>query len=183
MTPTGIAEAASIEDPKELYEAQLKVFLDPEDPKVIAAARAEGIPEAWLEAAPGSPVYKMAIDWKIAFPLHPEYRTLPMVWYVPPLSPIQSAAESGKMGMNGIIPDTALAAHSHQVPGQSAHRRQGAAGRHRAGSHAGDARLHARQIGGRRGQHRGAGAGGAVRGPGRGNVPLPWRSPTTRIGS
>jgi len=29
-----------------------------------------------------SPVYKMAIDWKIAFPLHPEYRTLPMVWYV-----------------------------------------------------------------------------------------------------
>ena len=29
------------------------------------------------------------MDWKIAFPLHPEYRTLPMVWYVPPLSPIQ----------------------------------------------------------------------------------------------
>jgi nitrate reductase beta subunit len=101
-----IAEAASIEDPKELYEAQLKVFLDPEDPQVIAAARAEGIPEAWLEAARRSPVYKMAIDWKIAFPLHPEYRTLPMVWYVPPLSPIQAAAESGKMGMNGIIPDT-----------------------------------------------------------------------------
>jgi len=48
----------------------------------------------------------MAIDWKIAFPLHPEYRTLPMVWYVPPLSPIQAAAESGQMGMNGIIPDT-----------------------------------------------------------------------------
>src|SRR5699024_9188410 len=28
------------------------------------------------------------VDWKIALPLHPEYRTLPMVWYVPPLSPI-----------------------------------------------------------------------------------------------
>jgi nitrate reductase beta subunit len=58
---------------------------------VIAQARADGVPEAWLEAARRSPVYKMAIDWKVAFPLHPEYRTLPMVWYVPPLSPIQSA--------------------------------------------------------------------------------------------
>jgi len=101
-----IEEAASVTDEKELYEAQLKIFLDPSDPKVIAAARAEGIPEAWLDAAVKSPVYKMAIDWKIAFPLHPEYRTLPMVWYVPPLSPIQAAAESGQMGMNGIIPDT-----------------------------------------------------------------------------
>src|SRR5690606_39017907 len=44
-----------------------------------------------------SPIYKMAKQWKIAFPLHPEYRTLPMVWYVPPLSPIQSAAEAGKI--------------------------------------------------------------------------------------
>ena len=35
------------------------------------------------------------MDWKVAFPLHPEYRTLPMVWYIPPLSPIQSAAENG----------------------------------------------------------------------------------------
>ncbi|XNM60913.1 hypothetical protein ACLK1T_29660 [Escherichia coli] len=30
----------------------------------------------------------MAMEWKLALPLHPEYRTLPMVWYVPPLSPI-----------------------------------------------------------------------------------------------
>ncbi len=36
------------------------------------------------------------MEWKVAFPLHPEYRTLPMVWYVPPLSPIQSAAERGR---------------------------------------------------------------------------------------
>jgi len=42
----------------------------------------------------------------VAFPLHPEYRTLPMVWYIPPLSPIQAAAESGRMGRNGILPDT-----------------------------------------------------------------------------
>jgi nitrate reductase beta subunit len=47
----------------------------------------------------------MAVDWKIAFPLHPEYRTLPMVWYVPPLSPISAAANSGQLGANGEIPD------------------------------------------------------------------------------
>ena len=45
------------------------------------------------------------MQWKVAFPLHPEYRTLPMVWYVPPLSPIQSAAEAGKMGSDGAMPD------------------------------------------------------------------------------
>jgi Respiratory nitrate reductase beta C-terminal/Nitrate reductase gamma subunit len=28
-----------------------------------------------------------------------------MVWYVPPFSPIQSAAEAGKMGSNGDMPD------------------------------------------------------------------------------
>jgi nitrate reductase beta subunit len=29
----------------------------------------------------------------VALPLHPEFRTIPMVWYVPPLSPITSAIE------------------------------------------------------------------------------------------
>jgi nitrate reductase beta subunit len=47
----------------------------------------------------------MAMEWKVAFPLHPEYRTLPMVWYIPPLSPLQSAAEAGQLGMDGAIPD------------------------------------------------------------------------------
>ena len=47
----------------------------------------------------------MAMEWKLALPLHPEYRTLPMVWYVPPLSPIQSAADAGELGSNGILPD------------------------------------------------------------------------------
>jgi len=101
-----IEAAASVADEQDLYEAQLKLFLDPNDPKVIEEARKQGIPESWLESAKKSPVYKMAMEWKVAFPLHPEYRTLPMVWYIPPLSPIQAAAESGKMGMNGIIPDT-----------------------------------------------------------------------------
>ena len=34
-----------------MYEAQLKVFLDPFDPDVQAQARRDGIADAWLEAA------------------------------------------------------------------------------------------------------------------------------------
>jgi len=100
-----IEEAASMPDEKDLYQAQLDIFLDPHDPEIQAQARKDGVPEAWLEAAKQSPVYKMAIDWKVAFPLHPEYRTLPMVWYVPPLSPIKNAAESGALEMDGDMPD------------------------------------------------------------------------------
>ena len=102
-----IAQAAATPDEGDLYQAQLDVFLDPHDPAIRAEALRQGIPEGWLDAAVKSPVYKMAVEWKVAFPLHPEYRTLPMVWYVPPLSPIQSAAQAGHMGMNGILPDVA----------------------------------------------------------------------------
>lgn len=100
-----VQEAASIENEKDLYQAQCNIFLDPHDEEVLEAARKEGIPEGWLTAAQASPVYKMAMDWKVALPLHPEYRTLPMVWYVPPLSPIQSAVEAGKVPMDGFFPD------------------------------------------------------------------------------
>ena len=74
-----IEEMASMEDTQDLYEAQCNIFLDPNDPAVIAAARAEGINEDWIIAAQKSPIWKMAMEWKIAFPMHPEFRTLPMV--------------------------------------------------------------------------------------------------------
>ncbi|WP_322106560.1 nitrate reductase subunit beta [Paraburkholderia sp. J41] len=102
-----IGEAASVESAQDLYQSQLDVFLDPHDPAIQAEARRQGVPQSWLDAAARSPVYRMAVEWKIAFPLHPEYRTLPMVWYVPPLSPIQSAADAGHIGMDGVIPDVA----------------------------------------------------------------------------
>src|SRR5512136_2576507 len=100
-----IEEAASAEHETNLYSSQVGIFLDPNDPRVIEQARADGIPEAWLVAARSSPVYKMVVDWRVALPLHPEYRTLPMVWYIPPLSPVQSRAEAGEVGMNGELPD------------------------------------------------------------------------------
>lgn len=100
-----ISDAASAASEQDLYEEQCKIFLDPNDPAVIEQARKDGVSDEWLEAAKNSPVYKMAMEWKVAFPLHPEYRTLPMVWYIPPLSPLQSAAEAGKLAMDDFIPN------------------------------------------------------------------------------
>ncbi|MDQ0091451.1 nitrate reductase beta subunit [Paenibacillus anaericanus] len=88
-----VEAAASVENEQDLYESQLDIFLNPFDPEVIAAAREAGIPEDWVDAAQHSPIYKMAVEWRIALPLHPEYRTMPMVWYVPPLSPITNMVE------------------------------------------------------------------------------------------
>jgi nitrate/nitrite-specific signal transduction histidine kinase len=39
-----IAEAASVKDEKDLYQAQLDIFLNPNDPAVIEQARKDGIP-------------------------------------------------------------------------------------------------------------------------------------------
>jgi nitrate reductase beta subunit len=64
------------------------VFLDPNDPAVIAAAERAGIPRDWIDAAQRSPVYALINTYRVALPLHPEYRTMPMVWYIPPLSPV-----------------------------------------------------------------------------------------------
>jgi nitrate reductase beta subunit len=83
-----VLEAASTTDDQDLYEAQRGVFLDPHDPQVIAAAERDGIPQDWIEAAQRSPVYALINTYKVALPLHPEYRTMPMVWYIPPLSPV-----------------------------------------------------------------------------------------------
>jgi nitrate reductase beta subunit len=80
--------AAATRDEQDLYQAQLSVFLDPHDPQVQAEAAKAGIPADWIAAAQRSPVYELAVRHRVALPLHPEYRTLPMVWYIPPLSPV-----------------------------------------------------------------------------------------------
>lgn len=83
-----VLDAASVADEKDLYEAQKKVFLDPRDPKVIKAAQQSGISREWIESAQKSPLWSLIFDYQVALPLHPEYRTMPMVWYIPPLSPV-----------------------------------------------------------------------------------------------
>ena len=88
-----VAEAASTRDEHELLRAQLSLFLDPNDPEIAERARRDGVAEDWLDAARRSPVYALAVEHRVALPLHPEYRTLPMVWYVPPLSPVMALIE------------------------------------------------------------------------------------------
>jgi nitrate reductase / nitrite oxidoreductase, beta subunit len=86
-----VTAAAATENEHDLLEAQLDLLLDPNDPVVQEAARRDGIPEDWIDAARKSPVYKLVKVYKVALPLHPEYRTMPMVWYIPPLSPVVDA--------------------------------------------------------------------------------------------
>lgn len=102
-----VERAASAPREKDLYQAHLDLFPNPHDEAVIAQARQNGVPDSWIEAAQRSPIYKMAVTWRIAFPMHAEFRTLPMVWYVPPLSPVQSAMENGHLplGTDGLFPD------------------------------------------------------------------------------
>jgi nitrate reductase / nitrite oxidoreductase, beta subunit len=111
-----VEEAASTPDVKDLLDAQLDVFLDPEDPDVQAAARRDGIPEDWLDAARRSPIWALAMKHRIALPLHPEYRTLPMVWYVPPLSPMTATVEGA--GAQGDPDDVFAAIDELRIPVQ-----------------------------------------------------------------
>lgn len=91
--------ASSMSVPNEaLVESQRSVFCDPYDPNIIKLARANGISEEFIEAAQKSPVYKYVMKWKLALPLHIEYRTMPMLFYVPPLLPVMGKLENGHYG-------------------------------------------------------------------------------------
>jgi len=81
-----------------LVEAQRDIVLDPFDPKVIEGARQNGVEENWIVAAQDSPAYKMFKVWRIAMPHHPEFRTVPMNFYLPPLSPILHQAKGDRGG-------------------------------------------------------------------------------------
>jgi len=88
-----IPTAAMVPD-EDLVEAHREVILDPFDPEVVAAARANGIEDSWISAAQNSPAYKFVKEWQIALPLHAEFRTMAMMYYIPPLSPVVSVIEN-----------------------------------------------------------------------------------------
>ncbi len=89
-----IEEVAKQPD-EELVEAHRSLILDPNDPLVVDAAIMNGIHWSVIEAAQRSPVYQFVKVWKLALPPHIEYRTLPMLFYVPPLSPVMARQEGG----------------------------------------------------------------------------------------
>ncbi|VAV82226.1 Respiratory nitrate reductase beta chain, partial [hydrothermal vent metagenome] len=92
-----IEETAKQPDDR-LVEAMRDLILDPCDPAVIAGARANGLEDNWIQAAQESPQYRLFKKWRIALPHHPEFRTVPMNYYVPPLSPILHQAKGDQGG-------------------------------------------------------------------------------------
>jgi nitrate reductase beta subunit len=93
-------DAMSVPDDR-LVEAQRELILDPLDSKVREGALRNGIDERALEAAERSPVYRYVKEWNLALPLHPEFRTLPMLFYVPPLLPVMAKNEDGLYDASG----------------------------------------------------------------------------------
>jgi nitrate reductase beta subunit len=89
-----IEATASVPD-DQLVEAMRSILLDPNDPRVIAQAEKDGVHASVIEAAQKSPVYRFVKEWELALPLHPEYRTLPMLFYIPPLLPVLGYLEDG----------------------------------------------------------------------------------------
>ncbi|MBI4247697.1 MAG: nitrate reductase subunit beta [Candidatus Rokubacteria bacterium] len=90
-----LVEAASVPD-AQLVDAHRSLIQDPGDPRVVAAARANGVSDAMIDAARKSPVYRFVKQWGLALPLHAEFRTLPMLFYVPPLLPVVAAVKDGR---------------------------------------------------------------------------------------
>lgn len=90
----------------ELLAAQREMIQDPFNPEVIAAAKKNGVHEHTIQAAQESPIYKFVKEWKIALPPHIEYRTFPMLFYVPPMLPVISAwdGETRKNMAEGLFP-------------------------------------------------------------------------------
>ena len=98
-----IHEMASV-DENNLLDAQISMLLDPFDEKVIAAAKANGVPDSTIRAAQKSPTWKFVKEWGLALPLHAEFRTLPMLFYVPPLLPVMaSLKEVNNEEQNALI--------------------------------------------------------------------------------
>jgi nitrate reductase beta subunit len=136
---------------EELVEGHRSMILDPHDPAVIAEAKRCGISDGVLESAQKSPVYRFVKEWGIALPPHIEYRTLPMLFYVPPMSPVQASKPEDTIHHNSEdlfhdiddsrVPMRFLAnlfGAGHEGPVRSALRKQKAVRWHRRAETVGD---------------------------------------------
>jgi nitrate reductase beta subunit len=91
-------------DEKNLISAQMDIYLDPFDPEVIKSAKENGIADSTLKAAQASPVYKFVKEWGIALPLHAEFRTLPNLFYVPPMLPVMATISQNTNDLSTLNP-------------------------------------------------------------------------------
>ena len=110
-----IEKGASVAD-ADLVAAQRAMIQDPFDPEVIAAAKKNKISDAMITAAQNSPVYKFVKQWQIALPLHPDFRTLPMLFYVPPMLPVLAKTKDGNYDVEGLDKEDTFASLSASLP-------------------------------------------------------------------
>ncbi|MFQ5633087.1 MAG: 4Fe-4S dicluster domain-containing protein [bacterium] len=91
----------------ELVDAHRDMILNPHDPDIIKAARKNGIADDVIKTAQKSPVYKFVKEWGIALPPHIEFRTLPMLFYVPAMLPVMASfdGQTVKNLAEGFFPD------------------------------------------------------------------------------
>ena len=92
----GAVIVMSFNDHEDWRLARLSRARLPFDPKVVEGAKANGLSDAHIEAARSSPFYRFVKEWEIGLPLHPELRTLPMLFYVPPMLPVLAAVRDGR---------------------------------------------------------------------------------------
>ena len=98
-------EQALLKPDDQLVAAHRALILDPRDPQVQKAAGKNGVTEQWLAAAVKSPVYSLVKEFSLALPLHPEFRTMPMAYYIPALSPVlASIGDNYNLLKHGMIP-------------------------------------------------------------------------------
>jgi Fe-S-cluster-containing dehydrogenase component len=146
--------AASRADERDLYAAQREILLDPNDPDVVARAKADGVSHSWIEAAQASPV------WSLISPLpdrpaaasgvpHPADGLVcaPVVAGGGRRHRLRLRRGEPQGAAVGDLPD----AHPDGVPGRAVHRRRHCARREVVAPACGDALLYARRLhGGRR---------------------------------
>lgn len=89
-----IEEAMKVPE-KSLVASHKSLLLNPDDPEVISAAQKNGISPEIIASAQNSPVWNYVMKWNLALPLHPEFRTLPMLYYVLPLLPVTGKQTDG----------------------------------------------------------------------------------------
>jgi nitrate reductase / nitrite oxidoreductase, beta subunit len=87
-----IEQAVACDD-RDLVKNQLNLYLDPNDPEVIENARKAGIPDSTMIYAQKSPVWKFVREWGLALPIHPEFRTIPNLFYALPLLPYMATMD------------------------------------------------------------------------------------------
>lgn len=108
-----IEATAKLPDEK-LINGQRDMILDPFDPHVIAEARRNGVHDSIIEYAQKSPVYQFVKVWKIALPPHIEFRTFPMLFYVPPMAPVMAERQDDKL--NSVSTDLFHDIENARVP-------------------------------------------------------------------